>query len=303
MFAGLWSRFLSNLAPPSPLPAGYRVFTTNFDVEMRGERLLEVIGRRESSSFGDCVSQFERAMAQWRAVGERAAIEFVNRVKAGSGGPHLGNTIACLLIDHSGSMRGQPSILAASLACIVADCWHELGIGYEILGFTTRSWKGGRPRRLWMLTGQPVNPGRLCELLHIVYRSADDTCSGAPESIRSLMREALLKENVDGEAVMWAAERLRKRPERRKLLVVVSDGAPVDDATLAANGPDILDRHLKEVIAALRFASDIRLGAIGLGHDVSRYYTEGIVITSTDDVKDRVLPFLAGLLDDPASSA
>jgi cobaltochelatase CobT len=271
------------------------VFTANFDVEVRGERLPQVIGRHENSVFGDYVSQFDRAIAQWRAVAETAATAFVNRVRAGSSAPEPGNTIACLLIDHSGSMRGQPSILAASLAGIVAHCWHELGICYEILGFTTRSWRGGRPRRLWMLTGQPANPGRLCELLHIVYRSADDTCSGAPESIRNLMRDGLLKENVDGEAVMWAAERLRKRPEKRKLLVVVSDGAPVDDATLAANAPDILDRHLKEVIAALRHASDIRLGAIGLGHDVSRYYAEGIVISSPDDMTDRVLPFLAGL--------
>ena len=152
------------------------------------------------------------------------------------------------------------------------------------------------------LTGQPANPGRLCELLHIVYRSADDTCLGAPELIRNLMREELLKENVDGEALMWAADRLLKRPEKRKLLVVVSDGAPVDDATLAANGPDILDRHLKEVIAALRPGSDIRLGAIGLGHDVSRYYAEGIVVSSPDDLTDRVLTFLAGLFEDPPAS-
>ena len=157
-------------------------------------------------------------------------------------------------------MRNQPSIIATTLATIVAECWSLLGIRYEILGFTTRSWRGGRPRRHWIMAGRPAYPGRLCELLHIVYRSADDTCAGAPQSIRNMMREELLKENVDGEAVMWAAERLRKRPEMRKVLVVVSDGAPVDDATLAANGPGILHRHLKEVIAALRHAWISALG-------------------------------------------
>jgi len=287
----------------SQWPAGYRVFTTKFDVELRAERLSEVIGLRESSAFADYVTQFERAMAHWHAVAQPVATQFVNGVKAGNEGPDLGDTIACLLIDHSGSMRGQPSILAASLASIVADCWHKLGIRYEILGFTTQSWKGGRPRRLWLQAGRPANPGRLCELLHIVYRSADDTCPGAPDSIRNLMREDLLKENVDGEAVIWAAERLRKRPETRKLLVVVSDGAPVDDSTLSVNHGGILDRHLKEVVAALRHASDIRVGAIGLGYDVSRYYAEGIVISSPDDLTDCVLAFLAGLVKDPAGSA
>jgi len=297
MLSGLWSKF-ARLAAPSPPADRYGVFTTRFDLEVRGEGLSEVIGRQESSAFGDYVSHLERAIAQWRATAAAAATEFVDRVKAGSGGPEPGNTIACLLIDHSGSMRNQPSIIATTLATIVAECWSRLGISYEILGFTTRSWHGGRPRRHWIMAGQPANPGRLCELLHIVYRSADDTCAGAPESIRNMMREELLKENVDGEAVMWAAERLRRRPEKRKVLVVVSDGAPVDDATLAANNGDILHRHLKEVIAAIRQASDIRLGAIGLGHDVSLYYSEGIVISSTDELAGRVLPFLAGLFED-----
>jgi cobaltochelatase CobT len=297
MLSGLWSKF-AGLAAPSPPPGRYRVFTTRFDLEVRGEDLSEVIGRSESSAFGDYVAHLERALAQWRAVAEPAAAEFVDRVKAGSGGSEPGNTIACLLIDHSGSMRHQPSIIATTLAIIVAECCSRLGIRYEILGFTTRSWRGGRPRRHWMMAGRPAYPGRLCELLHIVYRSADDTCAGAPQSIRNMMREELLKENVDGEAVMWAAERLRRRPEKRKVLLVVSDGAPVDDATLAANNGDILHRHLKEVIAAIRQASDIRLAAIGLGHDVSMYYSEGIVIISTDELTGRVLPFLAGLFED-----
>jgi cobaltochelatase CobT len=297
MLSSLWSKF-ARLAAPSPAPKKYRVFTTRFDLEVRGERLSEVIGRQESSAFGDYVSHLERALAQWRAVAEPAVTEFVDRVKAGSGGPEPGNTIACLLIDHSGSMRNQPSIIATTLATIVAECWSRLGISHEILGFTTRSWHGGRPRRHWILAGQPAYPGRLCELLHIVYRSADDTCAGAPQSIRNMMREELLKENVDGEAVMWAAERLRRRPEKRKVLLVVSDGAPVDDATLAANNGDILHRHLKEIIAAIRRASDIRLGAVGLGHDVSLYYPEGIVIISTDELTGRLLPFLAGLFED-----
>ena len=297
MLSGLWSKFARLAAPSSP-PGRYRVFTTWFDLEVRAERLSELIGRAESVAFRDSISHFERAIAQWHAIAEPAETEFVNCVKAATREPELGNTVACLLIDHSGSMRGQPSIVATTLANVVADCWSRLGIRYEILGFTTRSWHGGRPRRHWIMAGRPAYPGRLCELLHIVYRSADDTCAGAPQSIRNMMREELLKENVDGEAVMWAAERLRRRPEKRKVLLVVSDGAPVDDATLAANNGDILHRHLKEVIAAIRHTSDIRLGTIGLGHDVSMYYSEGIVITSTDELTGRVLPFLAGLIED-----
>ena len=295
MLSGLWSKF-ARLAAPFPPPGSYRVFTTRFDLEVSGEGLSQVIGRRESPAFGDYVSHFEQAIAQWRAVAEPVVTEFVDRVKAVSGGRD--NAIACLLIDHSGSMRNQPSIIAAALATIVAECWSRLGIRYEILGFTTRSWHGGRPRRRWIMAGRPAYPGRLCELLHIVYRSADDTCAGAPQSIRNMMREELLKENVDGEAVIWAAERLRRWPETSKLLLVVSDGAPVDDATLAANNGDILHRHLKEVIATIRHASDIRLAAIGLGHDVSMYYPEGIVVTSTDELTGRVLPYLAGLFED-----
>ena len=302
MLAGLWSRFV-RLVTPSPPPAGYRVFTTDFDVEVRGERLSEVIGRRESPDFGDYVSQFERAMAQWRGLAEPAAAEFVNLVKAGSGGPELGSTIACLLIDHSGSMRGQPSILAASLASIVADCWRKLGIRYENSWLHDPVLEGRAPEE----TIDPDRPARqswtpLRASAYCLSVCGRHLFRRRPSSIRNLMREELLKENVDGEALMWAADRLLKRPEKRKLLVVVSDGAPVDDATLAANGPDILDRHLKEVIAALRPGSDIRLGAIGLGHNVSRYYAEGIVVSSPDDLTDRVLTFLAGLFEDPPAS-
>src|SRR5262245_19144379 len=297
MLSGRWWKFARLVAPSSP-PGGYRVFTTCFDLEVRAERLSELIGRAESAAFRDSASHFERAIAQWRAVAEPAETEFVDRVNAATREHELGNTVACLLIDHSGSMRHQPSIVAATLATVVAECWRRLRIRYEILGFTTRSWRGGRPRRHWIMAGRPAYPGRLCELLHIVYRSADDTCAGPPQSIRNVMREELLKENVDGEAVMWAAERLRRRPEERKVLLVVSDGAPVDDATLAANNGDILHRHLKEVIAAIGQASDIRLAAIGLGHDVSMYYSEGIVITSTDELTGHVLPFLAGLFED-----
>jgi cobaltochelatase CobT len=297
MLLDLRSKFARFATRPVPPAAGYHAFTTRFDLEMRAEHLSEV-GQGESSSFRDSIAQFEQAIAPWRAIAPAVVTEFVDLVTARNGDPELSNTVASLLIDHSGSMRKRPSIIATVLAHVVAECWSQLGIRYEVLGFTTRSWRGGRPRRHWILAGQPANPGRLCELLHIIYRSADDTCRGAPQSIRNLMRDGLLKENVDGEAVIWAAERLRKRPEKRKVLLVVSDGAPVDDATLDANNGDILHRHLKDVIAGIRQASDIRLAAIGLGHDVSIYYSEGIVITSPDELTGHVLPFLAGLLAD-----
>jgi cobaltochelatase CobT len=146
-------------------------------------------------------------------------------------------------MDHSGSLRGQRAIIATALAQVVADFWSRLGIRYEILGFTTRSWKGGQSRQAWQAAGSPPDPGRLCDLLYIIYRSADSTNPGAPWTMHNLLRRDLLKENIDGEAIMWAARRLRDCRETRKLLVVVSDGVPADDSTLLANDPEFLVRH------------------------------------------------------------
>jgi cobaltochelatase CobT len=260
------------------------------------------MGFADEHTFRRYVAEFDRAMTEWRAMVDLAAIEAVSRVKT-AGTLDLEDTVASLLIDHSGSIRGPRAIIAVAVAEIVADFWSHLGIAYEILGFTTRSWRGGNSRSSWRRAGRPANPGRLCDLLHIIYRSADQTSAGAPWLIRNLMRREILKENVDGEAILWAADRLRGRPEKRKLLVVVSDGAPVDDSTLAANDPLILDRHLREVIASIERASDIRVGAIGLDFDVSDYYSEHVVIGSKHDSVHRLVPFVAGLLEEAAGRA
>lgn len=192
--------------------------------------------------------------------------------------------VVALLLDQSGSMRGQSMLLAAA-ADVSQDFLAHLGCRVEILGFTTVSWHGGRARRRWAWRFKPRLPGRLCELLHIIYRNADDQkASTGSWSFRSMLRPDLPKENVDSEALEWAAARLRARPEGRKIIVVVSDGAPVDDATLLANDPEFLDRHLRAVIRGIAEAGDIELAAVGIGFDVSRYYARSAVIQTAEDL-------------------
>jgi cobaltochelatase CobT len=233
MLRRIWSRLTRRHLRP-PAVAGYRAYTTQFDLEVRAADLPKVIGRTGEEAFREYAAEFDYAMAAWRAKADLAAIAAIDRIR-GVGGFEPADTVASLLIDHSGSLRGQRAIIATALAEVVAELWSRLGISYELLGFTTRSWQGGQSRALWQSAGCPADPGRLCDLLHIIYRAADESIPGAPWAIRNLMRRELLKENVDGEAILWAAGRLRKRPEKHKLLVVVSDGAPVDDSTLAAN--------------------------------------------------------------------
>jgi cobaltochelatase CobT len=288
-------------APPPD--GGYRIFTTQYDLEIRVEDLPKVMGWLDEAAFRDYALECDRTVDAWRAAADLAAIAAVDRVKAANSTGNLRDTVACLLIDHSGSMRGQRAILGTAVADIVADFWSRIGIAYEILGFTTQSWRGGRSRHAWRRIGQPPNPGRLCDLLHIIYRSADETVPGAPWSIRNLMRRELLKENIDGEAILWAVRRLRARPEQRRVLVVMSDGVPVDDSTLAANDPWILVNHLCEVTRAVARAPDFRLGAVGLDCDVSDFYKRNVVVSSTNDFAHRLVPFLERLFETSANHA
>jgi cobaltochelatase CobT len=307
MLRWLWSRLArpaqSSLSAPSP-PGEYRAYTTQYDLEVRADDLPKQIGSAGYQAFRQYAEEFDRSMAGWRAAADIAALATVDRVKAAAGAD-LDDTVATLLIDHSGSMRGQRAMIATALAEITAEFWGRLGISFEILGFTTRSWKGGFSRKQWWWHGRPANPGRLCDLLHIVYRSADESKPGAPWSIRYLMWRQLLKENVDGEAIEWAARRLLSLPGKRRILVVVSDGAPVDDSTLSANEPAILHRHIKKVIATVRDTTDIRLASVGLDYDVGEYYPypESIMISSTGDFATRLLPFLAALFEAPPGVA
>jgi len=301
MFAELakWWKRIGN--PTSASPQAYRVYTTEFDRIIHGDELPALLDPEQEAAFEVKVSEVDPVLSRWRAAAELAAVEEARAYASKHGVDDLNDTVACLLVDHSGSLRvGQRAILATAIAEIVADYWSRIGIRYEILGFTTSSWKGGRSREKWINSGRPPNPGRLCDLLHIVYRTADDQYAGPPPSVRNLIREALTKENIDGEAVAWAAGRLRDRREARKILVVVSDGGSVDDSTLAENPPWYLERHLKNVIASINEAGDIWLVGIGLDYDVSKYYARHLSVASTDE-PSRVVRFIAEYTDVPVA--
>jgi cobaltochelatase CobT len=207
------------------------------------------------------------------------------------------DTVVTLLIDNSGSMRGRPISIAAISADILARTLERCGVKVEILGFTTRAWKGGQSREAWLQAGRPAAPGRLNDLRHIVYKRADDPYRRARKSLGLMMREGLLKENIDGEALLWAHSRLIARQEDRRILMVISDGAPVDDSTLSVNSGSYLERHLRQVIAWIETRSPVELVAIGIGHDVTRYYQKAVTIMDAEQLGGTMVEQLAGLFD------
>lgn len=207
------------------------------------------------------------------------------------------DTIVTLLIDNSGSMRGRPIMVAAACADILARTLERCGVKTEILGFTTRAWKGGKSKEAWLAAGKPPNPGRLNDLRHIIYKSADEPWRRAREHLGLMMREGLLKENIDGEALQWAWKRIAARPEQRRILMVISDGAPVDDGTQSANSGSYLERHLREVIGIIEKRSETELLAIGIGHDVTRYYRRAVTITDVEQLGGAMTDQLAALFD------
>jgi cobaltochelatase CobT len=207
------------------------------------------------------------------------------------------DTVVSLLIDNSGSMRGRPISIAAISADIMARTLERCGVKTEILGFTTRAWKGGQARENWLAAGRPQLPGRLNDLRHIVYKSADAPWRRARTSLGLMMREGLLKENIDGEALLWAHSRLIARTEDRKILMVISDGAPVDDSTLSVNSGSYLEKHLRQVIGWIEGKSPVQLVAIGIGHDVTRYYQRAVTIMDADQLGGTMVEQLAGLFD------
>ena len=210
------------------------------------------------------------------------------------------DTVVTLLIDNSGSMRGRPITIAAICGDILARTLERCGVKVEILGFTTRAWKGGQSREKWVADGRPANPGRLNDLRHIIYKSADAPWRRARTSLGLMMKEGLLKENIDGEALLWAHERLIGRPEARRILMVISDGAPVDDTTSSANGGAYLERHLREVIGRIENLSPVELLAIGIGHDVTRYYRRAVTIVDVEQLGGAMVDKLAELFDEDA---
>jgi cobaltochelatase CobT len=208
------------------------------------------------------------------------------------------DTVVTLLIDNSGSMRGRPIMVAAVCADILARTLERCGVKVEILGFTTRAWKGGASRDDWLKAGKPPTPGRLNDLRHIVYKSADAPWRRARKNLGLMMREGLLKENIDGEALMWAHHRLVGRSEQRKILMVISDGAPVDDSTLSVNSGHYLERHLRRVIAEIEAKSPVELIAIGIGHDVTRYYRRAVTIVDVEQLGGAITEQLAALFEE-----
>ena len=214
------------------------------------------------------------------------------------------DTVVTLLIDNSGSMRGRPITVAATCADILARTLERCGVKVEILGFTTRAWKGGQAREAWLQAGKPATPGRLNDLRHIVYKSADAPWRRARRNLGLMMREGLLKENIDGEALTWAHSRLIGRPEARKILMMISDGAPVDDSTLSVNPGNYLERHLRQVIEEIETRSPVELIAIGIGHDVTRYYRRAVTIVDAEELAGAMTEQLAALFEDqPSASA
>jgi len=207
------------------------------------------------------------------------------------------DTVVTLLIDNSGSMRGRPITIAALCADILSRTLERCSVKVEILGFTTKNWKGGKSREEWNKKNKPKKPGRLNDLRHIIYKSADTHWRQAKKNIGLMLKEGLLKENIDGEAISWAYNRLNKRKEERRILMVISDGAPVDDSTLSVNSGDYLEKHLKKVVKFIEDKNDIEILAIGIGHDVSRYYKKAIKITDVQELGDVMIDQLSGLFE------
>jgi cobaltochelatase CobT len=208
------------------------------------------------------------------------------------------DTVVTLLLDNSGSMRGRPIMVAACCADILARTLERCGVKVEILGFTTRAWKGGHAREAWLNAGKPALPGRLNDLRHIIYKSADAPWRRSRRNLGLMMREGLLKENIDGEALAWAHQRLLARPEQRRILMMISDGAPVDDSTLSVNSGSYLERHLRQVIEEIETRSSVQLLAIGIGHDVTRYYRRAVTLTDAEELAGVMTDKLAELFDE-----
>jgi cobaltochelatase CobT len=207
------------------------------------------------------------------------------------------DTIVTLLIDNSGSMRGRPITIAAICADILSRTLERCSVKVEILGFTTKNWKGGQSRELWNKKSKPKTPGRLNDLKHIIYKSADTHWRQSKNNLGLMLKEGLLKENIDGEAISWAYNRIKKRKEERKILMVISDGAPVDDSTLSVNSGDFLEKHLKKMVKFIENKTEIEVLAIGIGHDVSRYYNKAIKISDVNELGDVMISQLSSLFE------
>ena len=323
--------------PPPPPPhsdadPGYAVFTTAHDEEIAAEDLAEAQELERLRAYLDqqleplkgAVSRLANKLQRRLQAQQNRAWEFdleegtldagrLARVVANPTTPlsfkvekdtEFRDTVVTLLLDNSGSMRGRPISIAAICADVLARTLERCGVKVEILGFTTRAWKGGKAREEWLAKGRPGQPGRLNDLRHIVYKSADAPWRRVRDNLGLMMKEGLLKENIDGEALEWAHRRMVNRREARKILMVISDGAPVDDSTLSVNPANYLEKHLRDVIAMVERRRAVELLAIGIGHDVTRYYQRALTITDAEQLAGAITEQLASLFDsDPRARA
>jgi cobaltochelatase CobT len=311
--------------PPGGEALAYRVFTTRFDEVVEANELCSTIElarlraqldqqlNRFQGMIGRMANRLQRRlMAQqtrsWEFDLDEGLLDTarLTRVVVNPEQPlsyklekdtEFRDTVVSLLIDNSGSMRGRPIAVAAMCADILARTLERCGVKVEILGFTTRSWKGGQSREQWLREGKRPNPGRLNDLRHIVYKAADSPWRRSRRNLGLMLREGLLKENIDGEAILWAHQRVLGRPEQRRILMVISDGAPVDDSTLSANPGNYLEQHLRKVIEWIEQRSPVELLAIGIGHDVTRYYRRAVTISDPEQLGGAVLGELSALFD------
>jgi len=314
-----------------PEAFGYRVFTREFDEEIGAEQLsspeelerLRAYLDRELRSLSSAVSRLanrlqRRLLAQqnraWDFDLEEGTLDASRLPRVIMDPMHalsfkrerdtdFRDTVVTLLLDNSGSMRGRPIMVAACCADILARTLERCGVKVEILGFTTRAWKGGQAREQWLAAGKPQAPGRLNDLRHIVYKTADAPWRRAKRSLALMMREGLLKENIDGEALAWAHRRLLARPEQRRILMMISDGAPVDDSTLSVNTGCYLEQHLRHVIDEIEMRSPVELIAIGIGHDVTRYYRRAVTITDPSELAGAMTDKLVELFEEKSREA
>ena len=310
----------------TPRRPSYRVFTTEFDEVLNADELCE------PGELGRLRAQLDNQLASLQGVTSKLANRLQRRLLAKQTRSwefdldeglldtarltrviinperslsfkmekesQFRDTAVTLLIDNSGSMRGRPITVAAISADILARTLERCGVRVEVLGFTTCAWKGGQAREAWLARGKPGNPGRLNDLRHIVYKSGDMPWRRARKNLGLMLREGLLKENIDGEALLWAHHRLLGMAEQRRILMVISDGAPVDDSTLSVNSGNYLEKHLRDVIEWIEMKSPIELIAIGIGHDVTRYYRRAVTLIDAEQLGGAILGKLAELFDD-----
>ena len=318
------------LEPPPPAPhsdadPNYVVYTTDFDEEIKAEDLAEPAELERLRAYLDqqleplkgAVSRLANKLQRRLQAQQNRSWEFdkeegildagrLARVVANPTTPlsfkwekdtEFRDTVVTLLLDNSGSMRGRPISIAAICADVLARTLERCNVKVEILGFTTRAWKGGQSRERWLAQGRPQMPGRLNDLRHIIYKSADAPWRRVRPNLGLMMKEGLLKENIDGEALEWAHRRVMARPEQRKIMMVISDGAPVDDSTLSVNPANYLEKHLRDVISMVERRRAVELIAIGIGHDVTRYYSRAVTITDVEQLAGAMTEQLASLFD------